>query len=288
MPMPDSQPPYRQPGYAAGSDGGAPYAVTACVVGEPSSEVVATLDALRERGVLSQTLKLSFEGSSATAIDSAGGATPLMPDLGPIQGAADAVWRAQSLMTGDTICIVECPLVASLTPEAVERVVDRTRAAALVVGGPEGYADPEGWLALINEITIKPLLAGYAPSLADLIPIPLTGVYAIARTVLRSIGISNGDVLGIDLLFRVAAAYPDAMIAYVPGEVSHSPLEPAPSDKLANEALRVAANSYYARHDADPTRIDDKRVQLRTPSGDLALSTLEIGERPPFKFLQPH
>src|SRR5918997_885193 len=74
--------------------------------------ILEVLLPLRERGVIDQVVVVDDSSDGTAQIADRLGAevhrqSDLMPELGPVRGKGDAMWRALSVLTGDVVCYLD-------------------------------------------------------------------------------------------------------------------------------------------------------------------------------------
>jgi glucosyl-3-phosphoglycerate synthase len=203
--------------------------------------IVRPLVALRESGVIDQVLVLdddSQDGTGAIAADlGAEGVRPgaLWPDLGPVRGKGDAMWRALSVLTGEVVCFVDAdsedfgahfatgligPLVCADGVQFVKGFYRRPFKSAADQVAPSGGGR-------VTELTARPLLAAFYPELAA-VRQPLAGEFAARRELLEQMAFCTGYAVETGMLLDVYAAVGIEAIAQVDldsRQNRHRPLE---------------------------------------------------------------
>jgi glucosyl-3-phosphoglycerate synthase len=137
--------------------------------------------------------------------------TDVLPELEPVPGKGEVLWRSLAATTGDVICYLDSDLVdfdpgfvpALLGPLLTERGV------ALVKGFyrrplrlETTEADTGG--GRVTELLVRPLLAALRPELAGVVQ-PLGGEYAGTRELLESVPFAPGYSVEIGLLLDAYA-----------------------------------------------------------------------------------
>jgi glucosyl-3-phosphoglycerate synthase len=263
--------------------------ISVCVIGPRTSPLVATTNRLEAAGAVQQllVLEVSREKAHITTADRSGDcrAKVLMPELGPVEGRADALWRTQSHLTGDIVCVIEQPLLQDVPASAIQAVLARSQLYPLVIAGPsvaEADANPH-WLRLLTEITIRPTLAAYFPELVARVPAPLSGLYAIRRDLLGSLPFTTGNLPSLSLLLSVYLARGVATLSYLSADLPAVATPPTPVEELANEALRIALGSLELHGKIDTSDVVDRRIAMPKADGTLVTGRyLGMSERPPF------
>jgi hypothetical protein len=256
-----------------------------CVVGEPSPQLGATIDELAANGYVEQLAMISFDGLTASITGDGLTRTPLMPDLGPIEGRADALWRAQRYLRTEVVCVIEPSLASEASLSAVLQVLQRAYSSDLVIGGPDVHSATQwsvnGWLTVLTEVALTPALALHIPALATKVPAPLAGIYAIDRELLASMPIVTSNAPSLDLLLNTYFARRIEDISYVQTEIYAPPAPEPSSDQLANEIVRIIAAALVRHGLVSPPSIDDSRIYLRQPDGEMVTRRVAMQERPP-------
>jgi glucosyl-3-phosphoglycerate synthase len=130
----------------------------------------------------------------------------LCPELGPVQGKGDAMWRALTVLHGDVICYLDAdseqfgPHYAAALAGAVA-LHDHIWFAKAFYRRPFRAGDtilPHGG-GRVTELTARPLLAAFHPELAA-IRQPLAGEIAAERSLLERIPFLCGYAVDVALL----------------------------------------------------------------------------------------
>jgi glucosyl-3-phosphoglycerate synthase len=202
--------------------------------------VVAPLMELRSLGVVDQVLVLDDDSLDGTgAIAARCGAevvrpAELLPELGPVLGKGDAMWRALTVLTGELVCFVDgdsedfgahfaCGLLGPLICEPGVQFVKGFYRRPFKNGG--GDVQPEGG-GRVSELTARPLLHAFYPELAG-VHQPLAGEIAARRELLEGLAFGTGYSVDIGLLLDVHAEVGLDAIAQIDLDVRqnrHQPL----------------------------------------------------------------
>jgi len=253
----------------------------------PAREVADTVGPIVERtlsldGLVDQVVVVdaASEDGTAEVAERAGAEIrqqdDLLPDLGPVLGKGDALYRSLSVVTGALVLFVDAdtrdfephfvtglagPLIAG---DAV-RFVKGAYRRPFVAGGVE-LQDGGG---RVSQLTAGPLLSAFYPDLAELRQ-PLAGEVAAPREVLERLPFATGYAVETAMLIDVRDTFGADAIAEVDiGERrnSHQPLE----------ALRPMADAVLAIVCERLRR--DGRLVADAPAR-------AIVERPPFASLR--
>lgn len=193
--------------------------VTVCVPARDEAAtigpIVSELVALRERGVVDQVLVADHDSSDGTGeIAARLGAevvrtAEVLPELGPVAGKGDNLWRALSAVEGDVLCFVDadsadfgphfvCGLVGPLVCEpgtqyvkALYRRPWRDREGVKPTGGGR-----------VTHLLARPLLGRFYPELLAFEQ-PLAGEMAARRTLFEALPFAPGYGLEIGLLIDI-------------------------------------------------------------------------------------
>src|SRR5665811_836903 len=176
---------------------------------------VAAIDELRAVGLVDQLAVIDADSGDGTArLAVAAGAEvhsegTLMPELGPVQGKGDAMWRALSVARGDIVVFVDGdvhdfgphyitgllgPLFESERTEFVKGFYRRPLAI--------GSVEVEDGGGRVTELTAKPMLEILLPELAAFRQ-PLAGECAARRELLERIPFATGYGVEIAMLATV-------------------------------------------------------------------------------------
>jgi glucosyl-3-phosphoglycerate synthase len=200
----------------------------------------------------------------------------LLPELGPVLGKGDAMWRALTILRGDVVCYLDADsedfgphfalgvLGPLLCEPEIEYVKGFYRRPFKTAHGTE----PEGG-GRVTELTAKPLLALFYPELAGCRQ-PLAGEIAARRSLLERLPWVTGYGIEVAQLIDAYRAVGLAGLAQVDLDVRqnrHQPLSalgPMARAVAAAVAARLAAEG---RLDAAPEVVErPPLVSLRAPS----------------------
>jgi glucosyl-3-phosphoglycerate synthase len=176
--------------------------------------IVAALMPLVERGTIDQVVVVDDSSDGTGEIASRLGAevhrqSDLHPELGPVQGKGDAMWRSLSVLDGDIICFLDadsdnfsehfaCGLIGPLVEHSrlsfVKGFYRRPFRQA-------GVTLPEGG-GRVTELMARPLLNLFYPDLAG-VRQPLAGELAARRELLEELPFLTG--YGVDIALLIDA-----------------------------------------------------------------------------------
>jgi glucosyl-3-phosphoglycerate synthase len=199
----------------------APASVSICLPARNEAPTIGRiLDALmplKRRGLISQIVVVDDSTDGTAAIARARGADVydqerLLPELGPVLGKGDAMWRALTVLQGDLVCFLDAdseqfgphfvrgligPLLCDPQVSFVKGFYRRPfRVGDTVV--PDGGGR-------VTELTARPLLRQFFPVLAG-IHQPLAGEVAGRRELLERLPFVTGYGVDIALLLDAHAA----------------------------------------------------------------------------------
>ena len=193
--------------------------VTVCVPARDEAATIASivreLVELRRRGVVDQVLVAEHDSTDGTAEIAAGLGAEVVrtgavrPDLGPVLGKGDNLWRALPAVRGDVVCFVDADS-ADFGPHFVSRLVEP------LIRRPEieyvkGYyarpwrdgdrVEPSGG-GRVTQLMARPLLRRFYPELL-VFDQPLAGEMAARRSLFERLPFATGYGLEIGLLIDV-------------------------------------------------------------------------------------
>lgn len=258
--------------------------------------ILDSLLGLRAAGVIDQVVVVDDSTDETGQIAHDRGAEvhdqeKLMPELGPVLGKGDAMWRSLPTLTGDVVCFVDadterfgahfvCGLIGPLLyrPDEIEFVKGFYR-RPFKVGG---LTLPDGG-GRVTELTARPLLNLFYPELAAVAQ-PLAGEIAARRDLLEQLPFVTGYGVDIALLidtYRRAGLDAIAQVDLAERQNAHQSLREL--GPMAFSVLRAVA-SRLERED---------RLRGPLPTGFLMPGELDLGpvpddvvERPPLVTLR--
>jgi glucosyl-3-phosphoglycerate synthase len=158
----------------------------------------------------------------------------LCPELGPVNGKGDAMWRALTVLRGDVVCYLDADSEAfgphyATALGGVVAIPGRVRFAKAFYRRPFRSAEglrPTGG-GRVTELTAKPLLAAFYPELGT-IRQPLAGEIGARRDLLMGLPFLCGYAVDVALLIDACRAVGADGVAEVDLDVRqnrHRPLE---------------------------------------------------------------
>jgi glucosyl-3-phosphoglycerate synthase len=241
----------------AGRDG----AISVCLPARNEERTIGPileqLEPLRELGLIDQVVVVDDSTDRTAEIAGTFGvdvqaARTLMPELGPVLGKGDAIWRALGILRGDYVCFLDAdserfgahfvtgllgPLLARPRTEFVKAFYRRPFRVGEITLPDEG--------GRVTELTARPLLNLFYPDLSAVAQ-PLAGEIAARRQLLISLPFVTGYGVDIALLIDAYQAVGLDALAQVDLEVrqnAHQPLRdlsPMASAVLEAVASRLA------------------------------------------------
>jgi glucosyl-3-phosphoglycerate synthase len=173
--------------------------------------IVTALLQLRDQGVLDQVVVVDNSTDATAEIARGLGAEVhdqehLQPELGPVLGKGDAMWRALNVLTGEVVCYLDadtdqfgphfiCGLLGPLFASPAIRFVKGFYRRPFRVGS---HTLPDGG-GRVTELTARPLLNLFYPDLAA-VRQPLAGEIAARRELLERLPFVTGYGVDIALL----------------------------------------------------------------------------------------
>jgi glucosyl-3-phosphoglycerate synthase len=175
-------------------------------------EIVGTLSELREAGAIAEIVVVDAASADGTAdVAQRAGAlvwqeAELMPQMGPVLGKGDAMWRALSVLEGHLVCFLDADtegfsahfvngLLGPLACEPGVSFVKGFYRRPFPVGGME-EADGGG---RVNHLLARPALQLFYPQLAE-VRQPLAGEVGARRELLERLPFATGYGVEIAML----------------------------------------------------------------------------------------
>jgi glucosyl-3-phosphoglycerate synthase len=200
--------------------------------------ILKELIPLRERGVVDQIVVVDNSTDGTGEIARGLGAEvhdqcDLMPELGPVLGKGDAMWRALPVLNGEIVCFLDadserfgahfaCGLVGPLLMQAELSFVKGYYRRPFRVGGAT-FPDGGG---RVTELTARPLIEMFYPALAG-VEQPLAGEIAARRELFERLPFATGYGVDVALLLDAYSAVGLEGLAQVDLDVrqnAHQPL----------------------------------------------------------------
>ncbi len=239
---------------------------------------------LRERGLIDEVVVLDDSRDGSADLARSYGAevhrqNDLLPELGPVLGKGDAMWRSLSVLQGEIICFLDgdseqfgqhfvCgllgPLVCRTDISFVKGCYRRPfRVGELILADGGGR---------VTELTARPLLNLLYPELA-VIAQPLAGEIAARRELLEGLPFVTGYGVDVALLIDAYEAVGLEGLAQVDLGVRQN----------AHQSLRSLGPMAYVVMHAVMTRVRrDGRLHAHLPPTYLAGAAEDVAEqRPP-------
>jgi glucosyl-3-phosphoglycerate synthase len=218
--------------------------------------IVEQLMPLVEDNVVDQVVVVDRSNDGTAEIAREAGAEvhhqeSLLPDLGPVLGKGDAMWRAMSVLTGEIVCFLDADserfgphfargLIGPLLCDRAITFVKGFYRRPFRIGS---VTLPDGG-GRVTELTARPLLNLFYPELAA-IEQPLAGEIAARRTLLERLPFVTGYGVDIALLidaYRTAGLDAIAQVDLEVRQNAHQPLRelrPMADAVLAAVATRL-------------------------------------------------
>lgn len=242
------------------------------VGGNSSPETLSRLSSLQSSGVLDEVIWVS---SAAEA--EAGGysvrvcqAEALMPQFGPIRGHGDLLWRALSVVRGETVVFLSsgrAERVSEVVCGLVAPLMEREELSLV-----KGFRSPPSPL---SELVARPLINLHHPELAGFVE-PLSKDFAARSELLRSLPFPVGAGADISLLLDAAEREgPAALAQSFLGDDTEGPA--GNSDEDAYAIMAAAASRTPGETSG---KLPPGPFFLPGPA-DLATRRVPVEERPP-------
>jgi glucosyl-3-phosphoglycerate synthase len=242
--------------------------------------ILEALLPLRDRGAVDQVVVVDDSSDGTGEIARRLGAevydqAALMPELGPVLGKGDAMWRALTVLDGELICFLDadseclgphyvCGLLGPLLRHPEITFVKGFYRRPMRIGS---LTIPDGG-GRVTELTARPLLAHFYPEL-EVFEQPLAGEIAARRELLERLPFVTGYGVDIALLIDAHRLLGLAGMAQVDLEVRQN----------AHQQLRDLGPMAYAILQAVATRLE-REGRLRADPVPAPV------ERPPVRSLR--
>jgi glucosyl-3-phosphoglycerate synthase len=178
-------------------------------------EIVGALRRLREAGAIDEVVVVdaASEDGTARVAESAGARVlqegELLPELGPVLGKGDAMWRALPVLEGELVVFLDADsegfsehyATGLLGPLVCEPGVGFVKAFYRRPFEQDGISLPEGG-GRVNHLTARPALALFYPELAA-VRQPLAGEVGARRELLERVPFATGYGVEIGMLIDV-------------------------------------------------------------------------------------
>jgi glucosyl-3-phosphoglycerate synthase len=253
-------------------------------------DILACLAELRESGLVDQIAVIDGSSDRTAEIARASGADvydqeELMPELGPVLGKGDALWRALSVLRGEIVCFLDADS-EGFGPHFVTGLVGPLLDNEQLAFVKAFYRRPFRYGELtvpdeggrVTELTARPLLNLFYPELAGFEQ-PLAGEVAARRSLLEQLPFVTGYGVEIALLIDAYATTGLDALAQVNLDLrqnAHQPLRELTA--MASSVLRALA----LRLERDGRLRGPLPSSLLVPrEGRLDSVSLPVTERPP-------
>jgi glucosyl-3-phosphoglycerate synthase len=236
--------------------------------------IVSTLVALQAAGAIDEIVVIDAgsRDRTATVAEAAGAVVyqeaELLPELGPVLGKGDAMWRALSVLRGDLVCFLDADTTdfqahfatGLLGPLVADPEVAFVKAFYRRPFEQDGISLPEGG-GRVNHLLARPALSLFYPELAE-VRQPLAGEVAARRSLLTQLPFTTGYGVEIAMLIDAWRAVGLEGIAQVDLDVHHNrhqslqALGPMALTVLATVAHRVEREGRLTGLRDDPLPVE--------------------------------
>jgi glucosyl-3-phosphoglycerate synthase len=247
-------------------------------------QIVSVLVGLREAGVIDELLVVDAASEDGTAeIAECAGASvvqeaELLPEMGPVLGKGDAMWRALSVLSGELVVFLDADsegfsehfVTGLLGPLVCERDVKFVKAFYRRPFEHGGISIPEGG-GRVNHLLARPALAVFYPQLAG-VRQPLAGEVAACRELLEYVPFATGYGVEMAMLidvWREAGLEAIAQVDLEEHRNRHQPLSQLTKMSetvLAVLARRLAQEGRFLM-DGEDREVDWRPTELDTAQG---------------------
>ncbi|MBV9213143.1 MAG: glucosyl-3-phosphoglycerate synthase [Actinobacteria bacterium] len=261
--------------------------------------IAGSLVELQERQVVDQVVVVDAASRDGTGeVAARAGAevhdeSALLPELGPVLGKGDAMWRALTVLTGDVVCYLDADsedfgphfALGVLGPILCEPAVRYVKAFYRRPFKTARAVAPDGG-GRVTELTARPLINLFYPELAGFRQ-PLAGEIAARRTLLERLPFVSGYGVEIaQLIDAYRAVGPDGL-AQVDLDVRqnrHQPL--AELAQMAYEVLGAVMERLAREGRLDSAVLDDAGPLVLPRDDGVEERPVEAVERPPLLSLR--
>ncbi len=219
---------------------------------ETIGPICASLAELRRSGVVDRVVVLDDSTDGTAGIARAAGAEvyaqgSIRPDVGPLRGKGDAMWRALSCCPEDVLVFVDGDTTA-FDPQVVVDLAEAVRLGGAAFAKADyrrpwddGTTRAPSGGGRVTELTAKPLLRQLFPELAAFGQ-PLAGEIAGRRALLQQLDFVTGYGVDVALLidaWRAVGTAGLAQVAAAPRQNRHRPLHElaAMADEVSSAIL---------------------------------------------------
>lgn len=257
--------------------------------------IVDALVPLLEAGVADQLVVVDDSGDGTGAIAAARGAevhrqADLRPELGPVLGKGDAMWRALGVLSGDIVCFLDADsgafgahFASGLLGPLVEREQLRFVKAFYRRPFRQGGVTLDEGGGRVTELTARPLLNCFYPELAGFHQ-PLAGEIAARRELLERLPFLTGYAVDVALLIDAWREAGLDALAQVDLDVRHNDHQPLRElGPMASAVLRAVTSRLEREGRLAPAGGDG---YLAPVAGGLESRAVDLVERPPLAGLR--
>ena len=253
--------------------------------------IIAALMPLVDIGAIDQVVVVDDSSDGTGEIAERLGAevhrqNDLLPDLGPVQGKGDAMWRSLSVLRGDIICFLDadsenfsehfaCGLIGPLVEHPQLSLVKGFYRRPF---RQAGVTLPEGG-GRVTELTARPLLNLFYPDLAG-VRQPLAGEIAARRSLLEQLPFLTG--YGVDVALLIDAYRREGLDAIAQVDLDTRQNDHQQLTDLGSMAFAVL-RAVVSRLELDG-RIEDVGPDSFLSAHGTGFSPVNLGhvERPPY------
>jgi glucosyl-3-phosphoglycerate synthase len=260
----------------------------------PCSEVAQTIGPIAEQVMLLQEAALVDQAIAVDAASEDGTAhlalahglevlqeEELLPQIGPVLGKGDALWRSLSVARGDVVVFADSD-TANFGSHFVAGLVGPLLTDPAVQFVKGSFYREAG---RVTELTARPLLAAFYPELAAFGQ-PLAGEVAARRELLDAIPFCTGYAVESAMLVDVLEAVGLDALAQVDLGTRANPHQPLPAlGRMSYEVVQALAARLERQGRGSLDRPATEYVHAAClPEGiELVRDRVEVVERPPMR-----